>query len=444
LEQRYWTAARERRADVDRAFPDAAGRDAPFFTQWCRNAFTVDDVPFLLRHHAERAQRWEAPTGATAPGVNLVGYLTRDFSLGDVARRLATALAEAEIPHASLPFERSASPVLEWPGASTHVRHATTIAVVTADQFPLLARDHPELFDVTERMIGYWFWELAQVPRGMRPSLDLVDEIWAPTAFVADAFSAEAKVPVHHVPLAIAQPRASPRTRTSFEALRDAADRIVFLVAFDHLSVTERKNPVAVIDAFTEAFEAGEGPLLLVKSTNGRLRWPQHQRVLAAARHRDDVRVWDAHLSREDQMALVAASDCFVSLHRSEGLGLHLAEAMWLGVPTIATRYSGNLDFMDDSCSMLVDATLVPVGSAGQGVYPPDATWADPDVAGAAGAMRTVAADAGMRARLAGAGRERMEQQRRVDTSPRLRELLGGAGADPMSRRAAGAAARMR
>lgn len=109
-------------------------------------------------------------------------------------------------------------------------------------------------------------------------------------------------------------------------------------------------------------------------------------------------------------MALLAHSDCLVSLHRSEGLGLHLAEAMWLGTPVIATAYSGNLDLMDDRSAALVGYELVAVGAAGQGVYPPTARWAQPDVGEAAELMRRMVSDATWREGLAAAALQRMEQ----------------------------------
>jgi glycosyltransferase involved in cell wall biosynthesis len=191
--------------------------------------------------------------------------------------------------------------------------------------------------------------------------------------------------------------------------------------------VTERKNPIGVIDAFSRAFAPDEGPVLLIKTMNGHQRRPQHLRVLAAADGRDDVRVWDEALDRTDQMALMAAVDCVVSLHRSEGLGLHLAEAMWLRTPTIATRYSGNLDFMNDDNSLLIDAELVNVEN-GEGVYPSAARWADPDLDQAAAAMRRIAGDSALGGRLAKAGRRTMEQQPSLADTGRLisQLLLGG------------------
>ena len=129
--------------------------------------------------------------------------------------------------------------------------------------------------------------------------------------------------------------------------------------------------------------------------------------------------MWDAHLAAPTRWRSSRAVDCLVSLHRSEGLGLHLAEAMWLGTPTIATRYSGNLDFMDDSNSLLVDARLVPV-TGGEGVYPSTAVWAEPDVDEAADAMRRLAGDPGLGAKLSAAGRSKMEAQPSMADTGRL------------------------
>ena len=196
-------------------------------------------------------------------------------------------------------------------------------------------------------------------------------------------------------------------------------DRFVFTVVFDHFSVTERKNPVDAVRAFRLAFSENEGPVLGVKSMNGDRKWPQHQQVLAATGGRSDIIVWDEHLSRDDHMAFIASADALVSLHRSEGLGLHLAEAMWLDTPTIATRYSGNLDFMNDDNSLLVDAVMVPV-TGGEGVYPSEAMWAAPDLDVAAAAMRRMVEDPALVARLSAAGRTTMEQQPSLADTGRL------------------------
>ena len=428
LEARYWFALHARRRDLLAAFPEPIVHDRESFDQWCASAFTVDSVPFLVRHRPAGASRLLVDEPPGAGGVNLVGYLGRESSLGDVARRLHECLRAGEVPTSTIAYERTASGVLADVAASDQrLRFDTSLAVVTADQFPALRSDHPELFR-SSRVIGYWFWELATVPRPMLAALDLVDEIWAGSRFVVDAFTAVADVPVRLVPIPVAEPQPSCRRRADFAELAPAGQRFVFLVAFDHLSVTERKNPIGAIRAFQRAFAPGEGPVLVVKSMNAGMRWVHHQKVVAAAEGRPDIVFWDERLSRADQMALVAASDCLVSLHRSEGLGLHLAEAMWLGVPTIATRYSGNLDFQDDECAMLVDAAPVKV-TDGQGIYPPTATWADPDLDQAAAAMRTLAGDPRRCAAIAVDALARMKMQPGpAETGKMIGRLLGLGG----------------
>jgi glycosyltransferase involved in cell wall biosynthesis len=202
-------------------------------------------------------------------------------------------------------------------------------------------------------------------------------------------------------------------------------DAFVFLTTFDQFSVPERKNPFGSIDAFTRAFAEGEGPVLLIKTLNGDRAWRSHERLLLAARGRRDVIVWDQHLSRADQMAVIANADCLVSLHRSEGLGLHCAEAMWLGKPVIATRYSGNLDFMDDSVAALIDYRLIGV-EHGEGIYPREAVWADPDLDQAAAWMRRLVREPGVGVDLGSRARLRMIEQPTMEDAGRQMATLAG------------------
>jgi glycosyltransferase involved in cell wall biosynthesis len=370
------------------------------------------------------SQDTQTSTVLRRDGFNLVGYLSREMSLGHVARSLALAAESAQIPVAKISYEQAQSPVGGgYPPGGT-IQFQTTLAVVTALEFPRLVETLPQVFVASRRMIGYWFWELEHVPPEMISALELVDEIWAGSRFVADAFAAVTDKPVRKLDVRVPEPTSSDLERSSFGPLKDTAGRFMFLVVFDHFSVVERKNPVGVIEAFKVAFKPGEGPVLVIKSINGSARPKYHGQVEEAANGRPDIIVWDEFLPRPDQMALVRAADCLVSLHRSEGLGLHLAEAMWLGTPTIATAYSGNLDFMDPSCSLLVSAGRTNVVD-GQGAYPPTAMWADPDLAEAASYMRQIASDADLARALASAGRARMEEELHKNTGQQMRDLLG-------------------
>jgi glycosyltransferase involved in cell wall biosynthesis len=166
-------------------------------------------------------------------------------------------------------------------------------------------------------------------------------------------------------------------------------NRFMFLFAFDFMSVMKRKNPLGLIDAFMRAFPAGSGAQLVIKAINGDKRPVEREVLMTAASQHPDVTVIDTYFTRGETSSLMNLADCYVSLHRSEGLGLTLSEAMSHGKPVIATNYSGNVDFMDDSNSYLVPWTRVAVGQGAEG-YSPDATWAEPDVVEAARLMRHV------------------------------------------------------
>ncbi len=444
LAERWWPAQRSGRSDLIRAFPGGASGDAAF-GRWCELAVVDDSAPLVLPLPAmpisgpdvcvvdEGAPRDAAATGSwsiggAAPldGVDVVGYFTRQLGLSQVAVTIVDALAAAGVPAGALALEESDSPVVaSRVPLSDRLGHRCSVNVVNADQMPVLLRAHPEVLDTAGPRIGYWFWEVERIPSWMRGACSGLDEVWAATRFVADAMAASLPVPVRHVPLPIADVGAPPRDRADVPSLAAFGDRFVFLVVFDHFSVTERKNPIGAIEAFRRAFAPGEGPVLVIKSLNGRLRWANHERVAAAAVGRPDIVVIDEHLARDEHLGLIASADALVSLHRSEGLGLHMAEAMWSATPVIATRYSGNLDFMDDSTSLLIDARLVPV-SRTEGGYPADARWAEPDLDQAAAAMRALVDDPVRRAALGVAGRARMQRQPTLaDTGRLIAGLLG-------------------
>lgn len=407
---RYWSAAWRSRADLVHAFPHPEAADFERFVNWTRDRWWMEGTSPLVAPGADIVRR-EWDDAGRSPGINLVGYHGFDNSLGDVVRRIGRALTDAGVPHAALDYHRTGSPRLDAPPPlQTALRFDTNLVVVNADQFPLLDADHGDLLFAGRRTIGYWFWDVTYVPPSVVDALGYLDEVWVASEFTASTLRAVTAKPVRTVHVPVPEPVPSDATRTEL-GLPD--DRFVFLVTFDHLSVTERKNPLGAIEAFRQAFPepAHDGPVLFVKTLNASPhRWQDHERLRVAAAGRPDIIVVDRHLSRADQMALIATSDCLVSLHRAEGLGLHLLEAMWLGTPTLASRYSGNLDFMDDENSALVDVVLVPV-ERGEGYFPSEAVWADPDRDQAARWMRRLADDPATGERLSSAARATMEQQ---------------------------------
>jgi glycosyltransferase involved in cell wall biosynthesis len=241
-----------------------------------------------------------------------------------------------------------------------------------------------EYFFVSRPSIGVWAWETDHVPERWNRAFHLLDEIWVYSSYVAENLGRAAQIPVKRVPPPVSAP-----VPGDVRLDLGVPPGYRFLFMFDFFSTTARKNPVGLVHAFREAFDPDEGPQLVIKTINGVHRPAALEEVMWAARGRPDVHVVDRSLSARERDALVASCDCYVSLHRSEGFGLTIAECMALGKPVIATAFSAPTDFMTDENSYRVPYELTWVGADCE-IYPADGTWADPDVAEAVRFMRRV------------------------------------------------------
>jgi glycosyltransferase involved in cell wall biosynthesis len=165
-------------------------------------------------------------------------------------------------------------------------------------------------------------------------------------------------------------------------------DSFTFLFIFDFMSIFERKNPLATINAFKSAFAKNENVTLVLKYINGDFA-PQKELLLKSTCNDPRIKIIDHHISKSDVLSLKASCDCYVSLHRSEGFGLTMAEAMYIGKPVIGTPYGGNTDFMNVNNSFLVKYDIKEL-EEDYGSYKKGNVWAEPDVNDAAELMRFV------------------------------------------------------
>ncbi len=247
-------------------------------------------------------------------------------------------------------------------------------------QFPI-AGLHPR--PGAYRVAG-WSWELEWFPPESVEQAKLADEVWTPSEFCARAVrTVLPDRPVFAMPPGVATPAAPALPREHF-GLRPGRFLVLFL--FDMGSAMERKNPLGLIRAFRRAFAPSDPADLAIKVSRGDSR-PADLARLTAAADRAGVTVIDRVMSREESFGLMAACDCYASLHRSEGFGFTVAESMLLGKPVVSTDYSATTEFLTADTGLPVRYRMVPVGPD-QPPYPADAVWAEPDEGHAAERLR--------------------------------------------------------
>ena len=274
--------------------------------------------------------------------------------------------------------------------------YSASIYHVNADQMPAVHAQIPDVFGSSSYNIGCWHWELPELPDEWVASAEPLDEIWASSSFIQSAVSRKVTIPVVHMPHGIEVTNIEACTP---EELGVPPARFTFLCMFDVDSVVERKNPFGAVDAFRRAFPHGSEVALLIKAGRGASHPEEYAQLEQRLQGIPNVYLTDRMLSRGRVNGLLAACDGFVSLHRSEGFGLILAEAMYLGKPVVATGWSGNMDFMNGANSCPVGYELITLDRT-SGYYHAGQQWADPDIDHAAHLMRRVFEDSAYRTQL--------------------------------------------
>jgi FkbM family methyltransferase len=344
---------------------------------------------------SEKAGEWlsniDAPSTVAElvrPGVNIIGHFCSPSGLRTSVEAIRDALTRTgfAISTRDIRADKSDDPYhCEFSGMELY---DITIVHTQPEPYFKSAFHLADLFERTQRTyrIAYWYWELDAVPETWLKHVPLIDELWAATNFVSDALKKRFGRRVHTLFPGIQLGKFQPRPLSYFGLA--GKEEFTFLSIFHLMSVMERKNPLGLIRAFKQAFPASEPVRLVLKTTFGD-RHPKLVEELHSAANTANITVIDKIFNQDETLSLIDACDAYISLHRSEGLGLTMAEAMLLGKPVIATRYSGNVDFMDDTNSLLVDYELVELGES---IPPYDtiAHGAEPSIDHAARLMRLV------------------------------------------------------
>ena len=332
-------------------------------------------------------------------GVNLYGFAFGELGIGEDLRMAVACCEAAKIPYHVVNVDagniRQADNLLK---GKTHDLHGKDLPPYRNNIFCLPA------FDTVSRIfmqkgasafegyhnIGWWPWELSVFPKAWQPhAFNLVDEIWASSTFLEDMYKRSTDKPVHLVPLAVSVDRLKKHPRKYYGL---PEKKYLFLYIFDFNSSVARKNPMAAVHAFKKAFtESDKSVGLVLKTMNANPENPEWQVFLKECKADKRIYVLTVTMARPDVLGLIACCDAYVSLHRSEGFGRTIAEAIFLEKPVIATGYSGNTDYMKDKLTFSINHTLVSVSSDYHFIDENDqSVWADVNISDVAIALKFV------------------------------------------------------
>ena len=391
------------------------------FPAWMRHLITRP-IGKLVVHKTRKPKRYEP--GLYPDGINLYGLLRSEIGLSQGAKLYAKAMEEGKIPHTLLNLDFMPDLPQNDTRYDDRLVQENKYAINVVHINPLEWRDgcgtfSQKQFDRHYNIIVI-LWELEKLPKSWTMIFRYVDEVWAPSQFIADAVRKETDKPVTVIPYGMETPYDESLTRADF-GLSD--EDFLVLMMFDSNSYASRKNPGAAIDAFREAY--GENPehvKLVIKINN-----PKAEDIAFVEEHiggKAGYTLITERMDKERLNSLIRLCDVFLSLHRSEGYGLVLAEAMSLGTATVATNWSANTEFMPEGTACLVDYTMVPVGNAYryelEGIE-----WADPDVHQAAEYLKRLHDEPAYMEQIVKAGQKQIREQLSVEKcAEKIRERL--------------------
>lgn len=326
----------------------------------------------------------------SAHSITLIGHPFAPIGMGETLRSTFRSLKAVGLKPSILDVFGANRPDLStWselsPYLTDKVGHGTNIFCINGNEVA------PVLEHLGERAAGgkriiQPAWELPHYPEEWARQVDRFDEAWGFSSFIAESLTKSVSIPVKTLPLATAITRIRNLGRRDFGIPEGA---FVFLFFFDLTSFIERKNPFAALEAYRKVIAArgSQDLCFVVKLNSSRAKPEDRSRFIDFLQpFGAQVVLIDRTMDDDEVKALHLSADVFVSLHRAEGYGFGLAEAMFLQRPVIGTAWSGNMDFMNRENSILINYSLVdvPLDSYPQAE---GQQWADADVQEAANAM---------------------------------------------------------
>ena len=368
------------RPDLESSYPRGSSNFKNNFDVWLKhyglNEITLEDKYEFISNLLKKVNNKKAynRSNKLKNGFNIIGYQNFQLGLGKAARQYRKILNNLEIETSDFNLNGSMSKAIDRFQLLTGVLpFDKNLVIIGADQIPEMGNLSVNNWNVSKYNVGAIFWETDYLPPKISNSLHVFDEFIVSSKYIANTLRnfTDKKISVVGLPI-------ENSLDINIESI--SKDRVTMFFNFDYLSDIYRKNTFTLIDYVTRKNMDSKNRInLIIKSVNGRFL-PLEQSYLRELASEDrNVSLLDNYMNEQDYQNLLNEVDIYVSLHRSEGFGLGLAEAMKLGIPTIATAYSGNLDFMNSDNSYLVDFNFEPISDCRRSLYSKfGGMWAQP------------------------------------------------------------------
>lgn len=321
-----------------------------------------------------------------ADGINLIGNIKADTGLGQSCRLVASELNECKVPYSIYQYNQlgimsNTNTIFDFK-ITNNLPFNINLIHINPHELGLAFLQLEQSFWDKRYNIGFWLWELEEFPDEWLPCFHCLDEIWTPSEFISKSIRKKTDLPVVTIPYHISATIDIEYNRSDFGLPQD---KFLFLMMYDRTSMTERKNPGAVLEAYKKAFTNKDQTGLVIKINNCTTE------ELAALKDElenyNNVYFITEVMDRNQVNSIIKCVDVLVSLHRAEGFGLVLAEAMLLGTPTVATNWSSNTEFMTKETACLVDYSLVKI-TEDIGLFKSGNYWAEPNIEQAVSFMK--------------------------------------------------------
>ena len=320
-------------------------------------------------------------------GINFIGLIKAEVGLGQSCRLIAEAIDNTGIEYTifnQIQINSCRQEDTSWDDKITNTTpfNINLIHINPPDLAIAYLTLDKKIWD-NKYNIAFWLWELEEFPEEWVKCFDLLDEIWTPSEFVSESIRKKTSMPVNTMTYPISAPTNEKFDRKYFNL---PEDKFLYLCMYDSNSMTERKNPMAVINSFKKTFNPNEQDVgLVIKINNPDAK--DLELIKQSLKDYSNIYIIQQIMTKIEVNSLIKDVDVLVSLHRAEGFGLPLAEAMLLGTPTIATNWSANTEFMSEDTACMADYELITLDKD-YGVFEKGNRWADPDIQQAAKYMR--------------------------------------------------------